>query len=360
MAKVKIENLCKRFGNRYIFDNFSMEIESESFTAILGPPGAGKTTLLRILAGVEVPDGGKIYFDDRDVTEVPAKDRNVAMVFQSYALHPGKKVFDIIASPLKLKKIPEEEIKHRVMEIAGMLGIEEVLYRYPRELSGGQQQRVAIARAMVKEADLILFDEPLTNLDYKIRESMRGELKKIFSIKGGTIIYATPDPTEALSMAKYVAVLNQGKLEQYGTVDDVYNYPVNKFVGYYFSFPPMNLFEGKVVREKGVLMFNSHGLMVDLSDYEGMVKEGDELILGIRPSKLLVESANGLVNFEGEVIITEVIGSETIIHIQYNELRLAVLVPRIYRLLPGDKLTIGFRPRDAYIFRKTDGSLIRR
>ncbi|MEM3871637.1 MAG: ABC transporter ATP-binding protein [Nitrososphaeria archaeon] len=360
MVKIRVEKLCKRFGNRCIFNDFSIEIESGSFTVILGPPGAGKTTLLRLLAGVEVPDGGRIYFDDKDVTDVPAKDRNVAMVFQSYALHPNKKIFDIIASPLKINKVPQEKIKCKVEEVANMLGIGELLNRYPRELSGGQQQRVAIARALVKEANLILFDEPLTNLDYKIREGMRSELKKILSLKGGTIVYATPDPTEALSMAKYVAILNQGKLEQYGAVDDVYNHPTNKFVGYYFSFPPMNLLEGRVIKENGILMFYSHGLKVNLNDYRSKVEEGEELILGIRPSKLLIETANRLVKFEGEVIITEVIGSETIIHIKYNELRLAVLVPKIYRLLPGDKLTIGFDPDDTFIFRKSDGFLIKR
>jgi len=360
LVEVRVENLCKRFGSRYIFNNFSMKIENESFTTILGPPGAGKTTLLRLLAGVEIPDGGKIYFDGRDVTDVPAKDRNVAMVFQSFALHPTRKVFDNIASPLKIKKVPKEETRRRVKEVADMLGIGDLLDRYPRELSGGQQQRVAIARAMVKKANLIFFDEPLTNLDYKIRESMRSELKKIFTAQGGTIVYATPDPTDALSMAKYVAVINQGKLEQYGPVDDVYNYPANTFVGYYFSFPPMNLLEGKVVKEKGVLMLNSHELKIDLSDCKEMVKEGDELILGLRPSQLFKVDGDDVVKFEGEVIITEVIGSETIIHVQYNEARLAVHVPMIYRLLPGDKLKIGFRPCDAFIFRKADGSLIRR
>jgi ABC-type sugar transport system ATPase subunit len=337
-----------------------MKIESGSFTTILGPPGAGKTTLLRLLTGVEIPDGGKIFFDGKDVTEMAAKDRNVAMVFQSFALHPGKTVFENIASPLKIKKVPDDDVRKRVKATADMLGIGDLMNRHPKELSGGQQQRVTIARAMVKDTNLIFFDEPLTNLDYKIRESMRGELKKIFTTMGKTLVYATPDVQDALSMAKKVAVLNKGNLEQYGTVDEILKYPANTFVGYYFSFPPMNLLDGVAKRVNGKLMLSSYGLDVDISDYQENIKEGEELVLGIRPSQLLQVEGDDIITFEAEVIITEVIGSETIIHLQYQQARLAMHVPTIYRLLPGDKFKAGFRPQNAFIFRKADGKLIKR
>lgn len=359
LVLVKLENVSKTFVDKKVLDGVSLEIDDQSFTSILGPPGAGKTTLLRIIAGVEAPDDGKIYFDEREVTGLSARDRKVAMVYQSFALYPHMRVYDNIASPLKVMKLPADEIDRKVKSIAEVLGIHGLLGRYPRELSGGEAQRVAIARSLTKEATVYLLDEPLTNLDYKLRESMRGELRRIFKERGGTIIYATPDPLDTLALAQYVAVIRDGKIEQYGSVQEVYDRPKNSYIGRYFSFPPMNFIDSELVVRKGKHFLQALGFSLEVTHPENILSER-LYVLGIRPNKIriLTEETENIISIPLEVIITEIIGSETLVHLKYSDTRLVAHAPSIVRYEPGEKIMIGFDPNDLYIFSQETGELI--
>jgi len=359
LVSVKLENVHKTFYGKKVLDGVSLKIDDQSFTSILGPPGAGKTTLLRIIAGVEAPDEGKIYFDEKDVTELPARDRKVAMVYQSFALYPHMRVYDNIASPMKVMKLPADEINKKVKSVAEFLGIHRLLDRYPRELSGGEAQRVAIARSLTKEATVYLLDEPLTNLDYKLRESMRGELRRIFKERGGTIIYATPDPLDTLVMAQYVAVIRDGKIEQYGSVQEVYDKPKNSYTGRYFSFPPMNFIDSELVIRKKKYYLQAPGLSLEVTRLKNLLSER-YYALGLRPNKIhiLTEETENLISITLEVIITEIIGSETLVHLKYSDSRLVAHAPTIVRYEPGEKIKIGFNPNDLYIFSKETGELI--
>jgi len=362
MVSVRIENLTKSYRGKKVINDVTLEFKDKTFTTILGPPGAGKTTLLKLIAGIIKPDVGRIYFNDEDVTDLPAKDRNVAMIFQSFALYPNKKVYDNIATPLVLKKLPADEIRRRIKEVTEMLGISELLDRFPAQLSGGEQQRVAIARALVKEANVYLFDEPLTNLDYKIRETMRAELKTIFAERGGTVIYATPDPLDTLTMSQYVAMLNEGKVHQYGEVMDVYYNPADAFVGRYFSFPPMNMIPADVVQSNGRLFLKFLDQSLDVTKLADLIGSEKTVIVGVRPGdfSLETEKPESELVITGEVIITEVIGSETIVHLKCNDQRVSAFIAKIFRVMPGEKLSMGAKFDDIYLFRDSDKKFIGR
>ncbi|HDJ83484.1 MAG TPA: ABC transporter ATP-binding protein, partial [Desulfurococcaceae archaeon] len=247
MVSVRLENLTKCFGRVIAVNNLNLEIKDGEFVALLGPSGCGKTTTLLMIAGIYKPTKGYIYFDDVIVNDLPPKDRNIGMVFQSYALYPHMRVFDNIAFPLKLQKLPKEEIKKRVLETAKLLRIEDLLNRKPAQLSGGQQQRVALARALAKQPNLFLMDEPLSNLDAKLRVIMRAELKRLQKSLGITTIYVTHDQVEAMTMADRIAVLNKGELQQYSTAEELYSKPSNLFVAGFIGSPPMNFIECTLV-----------------------------------------------------------------------------------------------------------------
>jgi len=217
MVKIILKEITKKFGDFTALNNINLKIDDREFMALLGPSGSGKSTLLYTIAGIYRPTSGRIYFDDRDVTEVPPKDRNVGLVFQNWALYPHMKVFENIAFPLELRKVPRQEIEKKVREVAKMLHIENLLERYPWQLSGGQQQRVAIARAIVVEPKLLLLDEPLSNLDAKLRLEMRSEIRRIQRELGITVLYVTHDQEEAMAISDRIAVMNVGTVEQVGT-----------------------------------------------------------------------------------------------------------------------------------------------
>ncbi|MEM3066482.1 MAG: ABC transporter ATP-binding protein [Nitrososphaerota archaeon] len=357
-----VDKVSKSFNNHKVLDNISFEVKDKSLTCILGPVGSGKTTLLRILAGVESPDTGSIFFDGRDVTKTHARERNVAMVFQSFALYPHMKVYDNVASPLKIMKMNTDEIKKRVNDVAEVLKINHLLNRFPNELSGGERQRVAIARALVKNADLCLLDEPLTNLDYKIREGMRSELRKIFRERGCTIILATSDPLDAFAIAQYVIVMYKGKLLQMGTVQEVYTNPSNALVGNILSRPPMNFLDASLRKSDGNLFLEIHDVSVDVSHFREALKE-EEYTVGIYPDSLFFATelpTKNVVKLRSNVILTEVEGSESIIHIEWKDKRLVMYYPHIKRLNPGDSVEVAFRLSDMYIFSKKNGELVLR
>lgn len=361
MITVLVSNLWKRYGKTVALQDVSAEIRGGSFFCILGEPGAGKTTLLRIIAGLEVPDEGDIFFDGQNVTMVSAQKRNVAMVFQDFALYPHMTVFENIASPLRAIKAEEGKIRERIHKVAAFLKIEHLLDRSPLYISGGEKQRVAIARALVKEPKISLFDEPLVNLDFKIREDMRAQFKLMQKEFNQTIVFATPDPIDAMSMADQVLILHEGKVQQFATVWEAYYRPNNMFVATYLGFPPMNILSGELRGEGTRLFFVASGLKVDVTDLPGVREVGErKLLVGIRPEHLLLGDEKGTeISWDGEVLLSEIVGSDTIVHLKIGkDLELRSFVPGIYRVAVGARVTVNLRRDDIYAFKESGESVI--
>lgn len=357
MEKIQIQEVTKYFGKKVALRKVSAAVSKGSFFCILGEPGAGKTTLLRVIAGLEIPEEGEVFFDDQNMTLVPPQKRNVALVFQDFALYPHMSVYENIASPLRLKALDEEAIRRKVMEVATFLKIERLLDRLPGFISGGEKQRVAIARALVKEPTLCLFDEPLINLDYKIREDMRAQFKLMQREFGQTIIFATPDPIDALSMADMVLVLHEGEVQQLADVWEAYRRPANVFVGRYLGFPEMNILEGRIERSHGTLLWRGKGLELGI-DFCDFLKphEGATVLLGIRPEDIALGEAQTLdFSFEARVILSEIVGSDTIVHLSVGNVSLRAFVPQIFRRPPGEKIPIGFSKESLYFFSSRNG-----
>ncbi|MDM7275191.1 MAG: ABC transporter ATP-binding protein [Thermoprotei archaeon] len=343
MAKVELRSVSKRFGKVVAVDRVSLTIESGEFFVILGPSGCGKTTLLRLIAGLEVPDEGEIYIDGRLVNDLHPRDRDVAMVFQNYALYPHMTVLNNIMFPLEVRKrelgLSRDEIRRRALEIAKFLGIQDLLERYPRELSGGQQQRVALARALVRKPKVWLLDEPLSNLDAKLRVQMRGELKVLQRRLGITTIYVTHDQVEAMSMADRVAVMNNGRVHQVGPGEELYKRPGDVFVASFIGTPPMNLL-GCAVVESETLTLNCSGFIVKfeggLAEILAKVELPEELYLGVRPEDMIVtkDKSSGA-QLQGKVVVVEPLGADNIVTLDLNGSIIKV------RSMPSMKLDIG-------------------
>lgn len=343
MAKVELRSVSKRFGKVVAVDRVSLTIESGEFFVILGPSGCGKTTLLRLIAGLEVPDEGEIYIDGRLVNDLHPRDRDVAMVFQNYALYPHMTVLNNIMFPLEVRKrelgLSRDEIRRRALEIAKFLGIQDLLERYPRELSGGQQQRVALARALVRKPKVWLLDEPLSNLDAKLRVQMRGELKVLQRRLGITTIYVTHDQVEAMSMADRVAVMNNGRVHQVGPGEELYKRPGDVFVASFIGTPPMNLL-GCAVVESETLTLNCSGFIVKfeggLAEILAKVELPEELYLGVRPEDMIVtkDKSSGA-QLQGKVVVVEPLGADNIVTLDLNGSIIKV------RSTPSMKLDIG-------------------
>ena len=322
MATLDLKNVNKVYPNgvQAVFD-FNLHIDEKEFIIFVGPSGCGKSTTLRMIAGLEDISSGELYIDNRLMNNVSPKDRGIAMVFQSYALYPHMTVFNNMAFGLQLRRFPREEIAQRVAEAAQILGLEAFLNRYPRQLSGGQCQRVALGRAIVQHAGVFLLDEPLSNLDAKLRVTMRGELTKLHKRLGCTSIYVTHDQIEAMTMASRIVVMRDGRIQQVGTPKDVYNTPANVFVGGFIGTPPMNFIHGKL-EEKGVFVSSQGNFKlvlpkgkVEVAEKEGYI--GKEVILGIRPEDIYDERTplmfetwpNGVINIKVEM--SELLGAET-------------------------------------------------
>lgn len=347
---VTIENVTKIFGKRVIaLNNVNIKIRPGEFFALLGPSGSGKTTLLRCVAGLERPDKGRIIIGDKVVYDaekrifIPPKDRDVAMVFQNYALYPHMKVFDNIAFPLKIRKYPMSEIKKRVHEVAMLLRIDDLLDRYPRQLSGGQQQRVALARALVRNPKVFLMDEPLSNLDAKLRVYMRAELKKLQKDLKITTIYVTHDQVEAMTMADRIAVINEGRVQQIGTPDELYHKPSNIFVAGFIGSPPMNFFDSVIKIEEDKVIIDVHDFKLTLpADYKPLLEryDGKDVILGIRPEHFLVASKEEENTIKAEVYVTEPLGAETILNLKVGSKIFKVKAPPYLKVNIGDKIIV--------------------
>jgi multiple sugar transport system ATP-binding protein len=302
---VRYEQVSKSFGGVDALIDLDLNVPDGTFLALLGPSGCGKTTALRILAGLEEPTSGSVHLGDRDVTRLQPKDRDVAMVFQSYALYPHKSVADNIAYPLRVRKVPKSERAGRVAEVARMLSIDGLLERMPRALSGGQRQRVALARAIVREPRVFLMDEPLSNLDAQLRLQMRIEIKRLQKQLGVTTLYVTHDQVEAMTMADMVAVMHDGRLQQLATPADLYAHPTNLFVARFCGSPPMNVLDGEV---SGAAFTHVQGT-VALRDapVRGRAK------LGFRPEHGQIVAADAPGALRGEVYVVEPLGNETLI-----------------------------------------------
>jgi multiple sugar transport system ATP-binding protein len=318
MAKVVFENVKKVFNNEVVaVADFNLEVQDKEFLVLVGPSGCGKSTSLRMVAGLEEISGGKIYIDDRCVNDVPPKDRDIAMVFQNYALYPHMTVYKNMAFALKLRKYPKDEIDQRVNDAAEILGIKELLHRKPKALSGGQRQRVAVGRAIVRKPKVFLFDEPLSNLDAKLRVQMRAEISKLHNRLQATMIYVTHDQLEAMTMGDRIVVMKDGFIQQVDTPISLYDNPVNKFVAGFIGTPPMNFITGRIEQSNGSLAFNEGSFKVKLRpDMADKVKAGQEVVFGIRPEHVRDrESVNdpnpeNIVSSKVEVI--EPIGSEAL------------------------------------------------
>lgn len=362
MARVSIKDLTKRFGDVVAVNKLDLEVKHKEFVVLLGPSGCGKTTILRCIAGLETPDEGEIYIGDRLVNDLDPKDRDVAMVFQSYALYPHMKVFDNLAFPLENAKVPRDEIKNRVQETAELLKIEKLLKRKPKQLSGGQRQRVALGRAMVREPHVFLMDEPLSNLDAKLRVYMRAELKKLQKDVGITTIYVTHDQIEAMTMGDKVAILDEGVLQQFGHPHEIYFHPSNVFVAGFIGTPPTNFFDCILTREAPYTL-DAGEFKYPLPDY--LLKRVDEwpsnsLVLGVRPQDVLVyKNAKGkkrLVKARLEVI--EPLGDKQILDLKVGDYLVKALVSPDFKAEMGDELWIDFPAEKIYIFDKKTGKAL--
>jgi multiple sugar transport system ATP-binding protein len=367
MARVLFEKVTKKFGETVAVDELSLEVPDKEFLVLVGPSGCGKSTILRMLSGLEDPTEGLIYIGDRIVNNVAPKDRNIAMVFQSYALYPHMTVYNNMAFGLSLRKVPKADIARRVKEAARILGIEDLLKRKPRQLSGGQRQRVALGRAIVREPAAFLLDEPLSNLDAKLRVQTRSELSKLHQRLGTTFVYVTHDQVEAMTMASRIAVLDKGVLQQVGTPQELYNLPYNIFVAGFIGSPAMNFFEVTVGREGDVEYLDSGSFRLPLpATQAAMLKSysGKKLTLGIRPEDIhakeyLPAGIDAAAVVSAKVDVTEMMGNELFVYlVNAGQRFLARVDPRV-TARTGEEIEVAFNMVNFHAFDIDTGKAIR-
>jgi len=364
VVEVKLRGVKKYFGKVRAVDGISLDIRDGEFIVLLGPSGCGKTTTLRCIAGLEKVDGGRIYFGNRDVTYLPPKERNVSMVFQSYAVWPHMTVYDNIAFPLKIRKYPKAEIKRKVKWASELLRIDDLLDRYPHQLSGGQRQRVAVARAIVIEPEVLLMDEPLSNLDALLRVKMRSELKKLQRDLKVTTVYVTHDQVEAMTMGDRIAVMDRGKILQVGSPEEIYLKPANVFVAGFVGSPQMNFFKVKV--EEGIKLSSSFISFKPPTELREKLKPYLDryLILGIRPEHIYLRgyeppNLKEVVKVKGHVDFIELLGSDTIIHVKAGNDTLLVKVPMRVNVNLGGVIEVMLDLRQINLFDEVKGEAVR-
>ena len=342
--QLSLESISKKVGAQPWLYDMSIAPRSGAVTVLLGATQAGKTSLMRIMAGLDVPSGGRVLVDGQNVVGVPVRERNVSMVYQQFINYPSMKVFDNIASPLKLRA--EKNIDHRVRELAEKLHIEMFLDRYPAELSGGQQQRVALARALAKSAPLMLLDEPLVNLDYKLREELRDELSALFAVGNSTVVYATTEPGEALLLGGYTAVMDAGELLQYGPTSEVFHKPKSLRVARAFSDPPMNLCAATADADVGGVRLDGGPLLaLDLP-----ATASRTFTVGLRASALRVAARPGDVPLPGTVELAEISGSDTFVHVATPAGELVAQLTGVHYFDLGVAVTLYFNAAEVYLF----------
>jgi ABC-type sugar transport system ATPase subunit len=352
---IRLAHISKSFGPIRVLQDIDLEFSEREFITLVGPSGCGKTTLLRILAGLETASSGAIYHGDRKVSDLAPGKRDVAMVFQSYALYPHMNVFRNIAYGLKVRGTPKEEAARRVLEVAKVLEIEHLLERKPRQLSGGQRQRVALGRAMVRKPWLFLMDEPLSNLDAKLRVTMRSELKRFHLRLETTTVYVTHDQLEAMTMSDKIAVMDGGEVQQYGTPEEVYNRPANIFVAGFIGSPPMNFLAGAAVAD-GALSLDCGGSRgrIGRSPLAGDASRG--VLLGVRPQDVDVHASAQADCIEGGIEMIQLVGSEKLVDLAYGRGgQLTAQVKADARLGVGQRVWIGFDAARLHLFDPASG-----
>lgn len=359
MTTLSIRNLTKKYGRLTALQDFSLEISSGEFMVLLGPSGCGKTTVLRCIAGLTDITGGEIYIGSELVNKIPPKDRDVAMVFQNYSLYPHMNVYNNIAFPLKMRKVHKDKINESVHKIASLLNIDNLLDRKPKEISGGQMQRVALGRALVREPKIFLMDEPLSNLDAKLRTEMRVEIKKLQEKVGITTLYITHDQSEAMSMADNVGIMDSGKLLQIDSPQKVYTEPANRFVASFIGVPPMNFIKFKIIKEGSLfLKFDDNNSYQQ--DKRSIIKipdtlaenleniTGETIYLGIRPKDIILlkddDDFDGL-RLKGETTYVELLGDDSIAEVRLGDssLKISNVTSRSVIPIVGKETTIGIR-----------------
>ncbi len=351
MANVNIRNVQKRFGAVNVIRDISVDIADGEFVVLVGPSGCGKSTLLRMIAGLEEMSDGEIRIGARDVSNLRARDRDIAMVFQNYALYPHMSVADNMGFALKLKKADTSEISERVTKAANILGLEKLLDRYPKQLSGGQRQRVAMGRALVRDPQVFLFDEPLSNLDAKLRVQMRAEIKSLHQRVKTTTIYVTHDQIEAMTMADKIVVLHDGVIEQVGAPLELYDRPANLFVAGFIGSPSMNFIDGRI--EEGVFR-TEMGLILPLPENIKSAPPAGQLVYGIRPEH--IRASQGGIGGRAEIV--EGTGSEIFAKLDCNGEQISCLFRERLAIAYGDTVSIAIDPASVHLFDKSTGRRI--
>jgi len=355
MANISLRNIKKIYpGNIVAVQEFNLEIEDKEFIILVGPSGCGKSTTLRMIAGLEEISEGELYIGDTLVNDVAPKDRDIAMVFQNYALYPHMTVFKNMAFGLTLRKMPKEEIRQKVEEAAKILGIEHLLERKPKALSGGQRQRVALGRAMVRNPAVFLLDEPLSNLDAKLRNQMRTEISKLHKKLGTTFVYVTHDQTEAMTMGDRIVVMKDGYIQQIDTPQNLYDKPCNLFVAGFMGSPQMNFINGMIVKdEKGFSAeFSGHRILLPESKREQVASyEGKEVVFGIRPDDIAV-STGEKDSIEVMIDLVELMGSEMYLHCDLDGNKITARTPVIGGCKTDSKISLSINPQKLHVFNK--------
>ncbi len=362
MAAVTLKDVVKRYGRTEVLHRINLDIEDNEFVVLVGPSGCGKSTTLRLVAGLETVTEGEIRIGDRVVNDLAPKDRDVAMVFQNYALYPHMNVFKNMSFGLRLQKVPGDEIQQRVETAAGILGLKDLLKRKPFELSGGQRQRVAMGRAIVREPEVFLFDEPLSNLDAKLRTQMRIEIKRLHHKVEATIIYVTHDQVEAMSLADRIVIMQDGYIEQVGTPLEVFQRPRNTFVAGFIGTPPMNLVPARIVAGDGGLKLDFEGrFQVPVPEKPGAaIEAGMDAIMGLRTEDLLIDSQRFPQDWrvESVVEVVEPLGSETLVHVDLGGTAFIAKSEGRRLIRRGDRLQLAMNLEHLHIFDAEKGESI--
>ncbi|MDZ7374025.1 MAG: sn-glycerol-3-phosphate ABC transporter ATP-binding protein UgpC [candidate division KSB1 bacterium] len=360
MASVRLKDVTKIFEKNVVaVRKVNIDIQDKEFVVLVGPSGCGKSTTLRMIAGLEDVTEGEIYIGDRLVNDVPPKDRDIAMVFQNYALYPHMTVYENMAFGLKLRKYPKEEIHRRVLEAAEILGIQNLLDRKPKALSGGQRQRVAVGRAIVRKPKVFLFDEPLSNLDANVRVQMRTEISKLHQRLETTMVYVTHDQVEAMTMGDRIVVMRDGVVEQIDPPLRLYNYPRNKFVARFIGSPPMNFVDGRVIAGEDGLVFDQGQIQIRIPRRKEAALGkyvGKEVTLGIRPEHIHprheLDGVEEAVSIDAMVDVVEPMGSEIYLYFTAGGSNFVARLPAMHTLREGEVLSLAFDMRKAHFFDK--------
>jgi multiple sugar transport system ATP-binding protein len=366
MASVTYDHVDKRFNDNHVLKDLNIAIEDKEFLVLVGPSGCGKSTALRCLAGLEEITGGRVLIGNRDVTNVAPKDRDIAMVFQSYALYPHMSVYDNMAFGLKLRKTPKADIDRRVKEAAEILSIGHLLQRKPKQLSGGQRQRVAVGRAIVREPSVFLFDEPLSNLDAKLRVQTRAEISKLHQRLKTTFIYVTHDQVEAMTMASRIAVMKDGILQQLDSPQNLYDRPNNVFVAGFIGSPSMNFFDAKLVKADNTVVVDAGAFAVRVPESKAgayLAHAGKQVVFGVRPEDIHdpnfappgVHSAP----VEADVEVTELMGNEVFLYLKSGDKNYVARVDPRSRARVGDKVPMAMNLDNMHLFHKDTEVAIR-